>query len=529
MTPALSVSSGDINVQIEKICSSPELNTKLQLCKLLRYLSNETIEGREENLKGFTIGLEVFKKENDFDPEQDPIVRIHAGRLRRMLKLYYLGTGKDDNVIIDIPKGRYIPTFFYNNLQISDPDSRDPVQNSLSNKPSIAVLPFKNLSNNPDHEYLAIGFAEELSVELTKLDDIIVYGSVPFADATLSEKEKKDFIKNRKIHFSIEGGIHYYNDQIKVLVKLIDTNKSEQIWAERYKQNINPENLLEIEENIVREITSVVGSEYGIILQRLTKDTKNSNLKNPTIYDAILRFHYFLTNQSPEIASSTFDALHKAMKADPGSAIVIAFLASMNCNRYLLDFPNYNNAYDQTGILANEAYKLNPNSLTVKIALAYKHFAYNEKDSFFHMADQCLKMKPNSSTRLGALGQFIALYGDWEHGKAILDKAMNMNVSYPLSLHGTTTLFYYRNENYDKALFEAKQYKMPALFWPHMLRAAVLGQMKRKSEALTHINQLKQLKPAFEEKAFNLISRYVKEEELVEHVMEGLKKAGLEM
>ena len=100
-------------------------------------------------MKGYTIGISVFGKDVDFDPEHDSLVRIHAGRLRRSIKLYYLEEGKHDPIIIEIPKGTYQPKF-----SLAD-HVREENNNSTFKKefqkefpvhePSVAVLPFVNL------------------------------------------------------------------------------------------------------------------------------------------------------------------------------------------------------------------------------------------------------------------------------------------------------------------------------------------------------------------------------------------------
>ena len=72
-------------------------------------LSTRQLSGEENDLKGYNIGLDVFEKGSGFDPDSDTIVRVQMVRLRRMLEHYYLTTGKNDLVCIDIPKGRYVP------------------------------------------------------------------------------------------------------------------------------------------------------------------------------------------------------------------------------------------------------------------------------------------------------------------------------------------------------------------------------------------------------------------------------------
>ena len=129
--------------------------------------------------------------------------------------------------------------------------------------------------------------------------------------------------------------------------------------------------------------------------------------------------------------------------------------------------------------------------------------------------------------RIGSIGFFLSLYGDWARGKSLLDKAMSQNIGYPLIYHGATTLYYYRQGDYEAAYAEAFQYDLPKLFWAPMLRVACLGQLGRHEEAKGDIEQLMLLRPDFAEKAKMLISRYVKEDGLVEQVMNGLRKAGM--
>ena len=117
MTPtinAIGFTREEISKQLSNILESSEISSKAKLCSLLQYLVDETMAGRQDKIKGYTIGVDVFGKEEGFDPEQDPLVRIHAGRLRRVLRLYYLETGRKDSIKIEIPKGKYIPVFIPN-------------------------------------------------------------------------------------------------------------------------------------------------------------------------------------------------------------------------------------------------------------------------------------------------------------------------------------------------------------------------------------------------------------------------------
>jgi TolB-like protein/Tfp pilus assembly protein PilF len=513
--------------QMEKVCLSSELVNKTILCSLLEYLIAETLAGREERLKGYTIGVEALGKEEGFDPDKDPLVRIHAGRLRRALRLYYLETGKNDAIRIEIPKGQYAPDFIANADNTVEENNFQPKNNQPNTEPSVAVIPFKNISGDPDKDYFGVGFAEELSIELTKYEDLTVYESVQFSANQISGVEIHSYLKKKGIRFIVEGSVQLAVKNIKVLVRLIDNKKGKQIWAEKYLRELSGHNLNEILENIISEISSVLGSEYGIIIQRLTGELTHAKPQKLDTFYAISRFHYFEACQTIDAAHEAFSSLEHAISKDPNSGIAHAMLASLYGNRYLLDFPNANNAYKRMILLADKALSLDPNSLFVRCIFAAVCFASNKKDRFFQEVEICLSQNPRLSMRLGVLGFYLALYGDWERGKEILDRVMKINISFPVHYYGVTALYYYRKYEYENAHEELKKYNSTTLFWAPMQRIAIYGQLNRLDEAKPDFALLKQLKPDFEEKAEYLLSRFIKEADLLALMLEGLRKAGM--
>ena len=274
-----------------------------------------------------------------------------------------------------------------------------------------------------------------------------------------------------------------------------------------------------------------LGSEYGIILQRLTLDAQSQKPQVLSTYTAVLKYYNYLVYSTSETATDAFTALNKAVENDPKSGIALACLAAMHGTAYSLDIdpPNSDKSYGAIGELAEKAVILDPYNTLVRSVLLVKCFLYDEKERFFQLADRIMEMAPRSTLRLGSLGFHLALYGDWERGKRILDSVMNANMEYPRYFHGASTLYYYRDRSYEAALKEAKMYVVPEFFWGPLLRAAVLGQMGKWEEAGEELKNLKRLKPDFEKKAHYLISRFVKEEPLVIHIIDGLRKAGLDI
>src|ERR1700692_4763682 len=97
--------------QVERRIASEVLHGSESLCKLLRYLAEQSIEHPGAGIKEYQIATEVFKRPSDFDPRMDSTVRVQTGRLRSKLAEYYAHAGTDDQWIIEIPKGSYLLTF----------------------------------------------------------------------------------------------------------------------------------------------------------------------------------------------------------------------------------------------------------------------------------------------------------------------------------------------------------------------------------------------------------------------------------
>jgi adenylate cyclase len=376
--------------QVDKICRSEEFKSKKLLCGFLSFIVSECLAGREQNIKGYTIGVTVFNRGIDFDPSQDALVRIHAGRLRRMLDLYYHKEGKRDRILIEIPKGSYTPNISYNehsNLQGKD-SSYAVKKEKTPIIPTVIVFPFRNLTGDPEKESFALGFSEELSVELTKYEDLFVYNGRQDGIVQFDKTANDEFLKGKLIRFAIDGTVNLSGDNIKILVKLTDIMEGRLLWAESYHKNLSANNILDIREDIAREVAGLLGCEYRIILQRLSLDTQRIKPKTLDAFIEFSKFYYFQMHQTPEAAAEAFRSLKYSLEKEPESGTATAMLAIMHGNRFMLDYPNSQESFELMGTFAERAGKLDPNSMIVKVALAFKYFAYNEKDRFIQIIEK---------------------------------------------------------------------------------------------------------------------------------------------
>src|SRR5260370_36531128 len=107
--PSVESEGVDARRQLARVLESPGFARNERLSRFLRFVVERHLEGRDHELKESVIAVEVFGRKPDYNPKRDPVVRTEAGRLRARLSEYYIGAGKGDEVVIELPKGGYIP------------------------------------------------------------------------------------------------------------------------------------------------------------------------------------------------------------------------------------------------------------------------------------------------------------------------------------------------------------------------------------------------------------------------------------
>src|SRR5580765_3636982 len=164
--PAPAPIQGDaaIQEQLDRILSSPTFQQGDKLKRFLKFMVTEALAGHRHELKEYVIGVQVFGKEEAFDPRTDPIVRVQARRLRAKLVRYYREEGRADETVIELPKGGYAPVFKQRDTPVL---VKRTVAAALVSRNTVAVLPFADHSVGHDLGYFCHGVREEIVHRLT--------------------------------------------------------------------------------------------------------------------------------------------------------------------------------------------------------------------------------------------------------------------------------------------------------------------------------------------------------------------------
>ena len=211
--------------QLDKILTSPHFVNSPNLLNFLRFIVEKTLAGESADIKGYTVATQVLGRKADFDPNLDPIVRILAGRLRRALEQYYLVEGKSDPVIIDVPRGAYVPLFRSPSRKGMGVVISELRQQGLAlpSGPSVAIMPLLNLTGNRQQEYFTEGLAEELTSELARYQDlrVIAYQSTRrWKDQKIDPRAAG---QDLGVRFLVGGSIRKAARTVKIDLHVVDT------------------------------------------------------------------------------------------------------------------------------------------------------------------------------------------------------------------------------------------------------------------------------------------------------------------
>ncbi|MGJ5819915.1 hypothetical protein [Paludibaculum fermentans] len=221
--------------------------------RFLQFIVEETLAGRSSQIGEYGIGVAVFDRGADFEPMLDPIVRNDARRLRFKLLEYYRLTPVDpaDSLIIDIPKGGYVPAFHRHSPQ------EDPVPAPSEAVRRLAVLPFDVISSAPETALAGRALSLSLTAGLTNLK-----GLEAVATGCLRECSLREAASELRLSHVIHGSIIESGNRCRIIVNLIYIPNGTQLWAREYHSESG--STIAFQSELSREITADVTAHLGL-------------------------------------------------------------------------------------------------------------------------------------------------------------------------------------------------------------------------------------------------------------------------
>jgi serine/threonine-protein kinase len=260
---------------------------------------SEAIAGRQSDLKEYVIGVQVFRKEESFDPRTDPIVRVQARRLRAKLVRYYREEGRTDPLTIDLPKGGYAPVFRPREGPVL---ARRSIGAVLLSRNSIAVQRPADHSPAKDLGYLCDAIRDEVLHRLAQLPGIRILAS------KIGETGEELDEASREAPIVLAGNVRRSGDRLRVGVHLIDSASSCYLWSEAIEADASDAFLAQ--DKIADAVVTRLEKELrgGRRSTELSERTENLTAKN--LY---LQGRYHLSQRTEEGLRKAVDFFEKSL------------------------------------------------------------------------------------------------------------------------------------------------------------------------------------------------------------------------
>jgi TolB-like protein len=358
MPPQKTCSPELVRTQLEKILSSAGFARNDRLSGFLRFVVEQELLGRGDELKESVIGVEYFGRPADYSVRQDSVVRNEAGKLRARLAEYYVAEGAADGLIIDLPKGAYKPAFRQIEkvtAPVPGPDgSRRRVWIWLAvafagcaivsavlwqgiqhrNAPiPIAVLPLINLDRNPDHDYFADGLTSEIIRNLSIIEGLAVRSQTSSFAFKGKQQNIRDAGRQLGAEYILEGSVFRSGQQLRINARLVRVRDDFPLWTGGYDEELT--DVFAIQGKISRGIVNNLRLKLGQGRRRYETSTE--------AYDLYLRGRALQIQHGEPGFDQSIAPLKEAIAKDPSFAPAYASLGmayALRSGQFRQDIPD---------------------------------------------------------------------------------------------------------------------------------------------------------------------------------------------
>ena len=292
--------------QLNRILASKAFRQADRLKRFLSFVVGETISGRSDRLKEFAVGVEVFGKDTSFDPRNDPIVRVQARRLRAQLARYYREEGREDELVIEMPKGGYAPIF--RPLKSAPPKvSASPL---LASRNTVLVLPFADHSPAGDQKYFCDGLTQEIVHTLAAMAAIRL---VPASHEGAPRPEAA---------MIVNGSVRLSGHDVRITANVIDTAGDRYLWSGSIDRKL--ENIFALQEEVARAVAEELRLQLAGGQSARGSGRPTENL---AAYNLYLQGRYHLNQRTEEGLRKAVEFFDKAIVEDAQYAHAYSGLA----------------------------------------------------------------------------------------------------------------------------------------------------------------------------------------------------------
>jgi len=388
--------------------------------------------------------------------------------------------------------------------------------------PSIAVLPFENMSSDPEQEFFADGLTEDIITELSRFSDLFVISR----NSTFTFKGKAaraaDVAKELNARYVVEGSVRKAGNRVRVNVQLIDGHADRQVWAERYDRDL--EDIFLIQD----EITSAIAATLP---GRIEADNADRARRIPTesmpAYECVLaaKLLHHKSNQSAN--SEAQKLLERAIELDPDYAHARAWRACVRGQAIAYGWwapENVKIAFDEAQDDLTKALEIDENDADIHRILAAINIARGNIEQAQHHQQKAHRLNPNYDLIVVQSGELLTWQGRPEEGAELIRQAMELNPLHPPRFWGHLARAYYTGKHYSEAISATGHIENPDILQLAFL-AACHAWLEGREAAEDHVASAIRQDAGINIEKLMALQHYSQDEDK-QHFRDGLLKAG---
>jgi adenylate cyclase len=435
--------------QLARMVNSPGFVSSVRLCRFLTHIVNRTIDGDIDSLKEFSIAMEVFDRTSEYDPNIDAIVRVEARRLRAKLKAYYEGQGTVDPVLIGLRPGSYVPVFRWLDAQAA----KDREEIGAAPPPGricVAVLPFVNMSPEPEQDYFCDGISEEITNSLTRVSGLNVIARTSAFHFKGANIDIREVGQRLGANLVIEGSVRKAGEQLRITAQAIQTESGHHVWSETFRRELP--DVFAIQDEIAQSVADLLRLHMPEVQGPVRPSPPGLEA-----YTRYLRARFLIHQQSPETLHAALEQLRRLTETYPDYALAHSGMAVAGGLLAQFGMVSGRDVYPEVKANAERGYALDPESgdtCTVLGALrAWFEHRWDEADRMF---DRALKLQPSHAPAHMFRAMALLCQGDINAAESGLRRSTELD---PLSASDCARMAYlhYVKGDYSSAAEQLRQ------------------------------------------------------------------------
>jgi adenylate cyclase len=427
-------------------------------------------------------------------------------------------------IVLVIVAGGFIGRYLYHRQTAQiEPASSDKMAFPLPDKPSIAVLPFENLSGDPEQEYFSDGITEDIITDLSKISGLFVIAR--HSVFTYKGKAIKIAEVGRElgVRHVLEGSVRKANGRVRITAQLVDAATEGHLWAERYDRDLK--DIFALQDEVTQKIVAALAV-------KLTEDEQERLVRkytdNMEAYDVFLQGAEYINRFTKEANVQARQMFERAIDLDPEFAVAYATLGLTHFLEWTLGWSQDPQSLEHAFELAQRTLDLD-GSLPLGHNLLGKVYLWKKQhDKAIAELKKAIALSPNDADLLVGLGYILNWAGRPEEAIGLVKKAMRLNPRYPAFYLWDLGHAYFITGRYEEAIETLKRVldRNPDFMPAHAFLAASYSEIGREKEARAEAAEIESLNPQASLEALRQRLPY-KDQAVLERLLDSLRMAGL--